>query len=56
MTAVRVEGCDFVIWSTSNMKVQRIKRDYAWSMRYVPKLQSIYKHNIVRKEDNEECR
>ena len=55
MTAVGVEWCDFVIWSPSNMKVQRIYRDFGWSMRYLTQLESLYKHHIVRKEDFDEC-
>ena len=27
MTAVGVDWCDFVIWTRSNMKIQRIRRD-----------------------------
>ena len=55
MTAVAVEWYDFVIWSPSNMKVQRIYHDYGWSMRYVAQLESLIKHHIVRREDFYEC-
>ena len=54
MAAVGVEWCDFVIWTPSNMKIQRIRRDEGWSMRYVPQLESFYKHQITRKEDFDE--
>ena len=36
------------------MKIQRIRRDEGWSMRYVPQLESFYKHQITRKEDFDE--
>ena len=54
MAAVGVDWCHFVIWTPSNMKIQRIPRDYGWSMRYVPQLESFYKHHIIRKEDFDE--
>ena len=36
------------------MKIQRIPRDEGWSMRYVPQLESFYKHQITRKADFDE--
>ena len=33
MAAVIVAWCDFVIWTPRKVKIQRIPRDYGWSMR-----------------------
>ena len=54
MAAVLVDLWDFVIWTPSNMKIQRIRRDEGWSMRYVFQIESFYKHQITRKEDFDE--
>ena len=54
-TAAGVECCDFVIWSPRNMTVHRFYRDFWWSLRYVPQLESFYKHHIVRSEEFDEC-
>ena len=51
MASVIVDWCDFVIWTQRKVGIQRIPRDYAWSMRYVPRLEDFSKHRIVRKED-----
>ena len=54
MAAVGLDWWDFVMWTQTNMKIQRIRRDHVWSMRYVPQPESFYKHHIVRKEDFDE--
>ena len=51
MTAVNVDWSDFVTGTPSNMKIHRIHRDHRWSMRYIHWLQSLVKHQLVRKED-----
>ena len=51
MATVRVDWCDFVMWTASNLKIQRVPRDHEWSMRYVPQLELFYKHQIAPKED-----
>ena len=54
LTAMVVDLSAFVIWTRSNVKIHSIPGDHAESMRYVPQLESFYKHQIIRKEDFDE--
>ena len=54
MAPVLVDWCDFVIWKPSKMKNQRIPRVHGWSLRYIPRLETVFKHQLLHKEDFED--
>ena len=54
MYAVGVQWCDFVIWTPSKLRIQRIPIDTAWGERYLGQLQDLYHDRLERVEDGPE--
>ena len=47
LVATGAPWCDFIVWTTIDIKIQRIFPNLDWKLTYIPKLTSFYIENIL---------